>query len=73
MVQRELRVLAIGLRAEGMSWDMNRLIQRAQGRASSTSDRGELQFLVCAATQQYRGNEAKRNYGRKASEAHQSS
>ena len=61
MVQRELGVLAIGLRAEEVPWGMNRLIQRAQGLASSKSDRGGLQILVCAASQHYRGNETERH------------
>ena len=75
MVQRELRFLVIELRADGRSWDMNHLIQWAQGHASSTFDRGELKFFVCAASQQERGSKAKRDQrnGRQTGEALQSS
>ena len=72
MVQRDLRFLAIGLRADGRSWVLNRLIQWAQGIASSTFDRGELKY---AASQQERCSKAKHDQrnGRQTGETLQSS
>ena len=61
MVQRDLNVLAFGLRAEEVSWDMNRLMQRAQDETSSRSERGDFQVFMCAASQHHGGYEAERH------------
>ena len=58
---RGLEIEAVGLRAGRFSCAMNRLIQRAQDKPSSRSERGDFQVFICAASQHHGGYEAERH------------
>jgi hypothetical protein len=58
---RGMEVEAARLRAGRFSCAMNRLIQRAQDKLSSRSERGDFQVFMCAASQHPGGYEAERH------------